>query len=397
VGAGGLASTADDLVQFADSFSDGGKHLLSQSSLSEMIKPQLSRFAQHAIEQTGINPEFYYGLGLDITALPSYQAEGIYVIGKGGDTNEYHSMLLSATQHRLSVAVLQVGHGNSASNIAVDIFNAILQQKGLMHKEAVSPIPQAAECIPAEYAKFEGYYAPQYKISFDFTTNTCVLTYLLTNGASYPLTLVYSDGYFYTADWSTKFVFIIVDGQNYMVVSCIGNLLFTVWGQQLPKLDNPLSLSIDLNGEQWLRRNVERYEQPPPSLAPAHIVTSITLDGLPGYVNFEGIKVVNSSSYAAVPAEAVRDQKDLTLIDRDGQVWARLYDCMYSPASVATPLKAGNNTVTISDSGRRHNTIRQRINPRRLICNKRLLRRNSWKARRHIHCYSKLSSYSILF
>lgn len=73
VGAGGLSSTAEDLVRFADSFSVGGKHILSQSSIDEVIKPQLSTFAQHSVQQTGVNPEFYYGLGLDIAGLPTYQ------------------------------------------------------------------------------------------------------------------------------------------------------------------------------------------------------------------------------------------------------------------------------------------------------------------------------------
>ena len=132
LGAGGLSSTAEDLVRFADSFSAGGKHIISQSAIDEIIKPQLSTFAKHSTEQTGVNPEFYYGLGLDIAGLPAYKSQGVYVIGKGGDTVDYHSMFLSATDKRVSVAVIQTGPGNMAPRMATDVFNAVLKAKGII-------------------------------------------------------------------------------------------------------------------------------------------------------------------------------------------------------------------------------------------------------------------------
>jgi CubicO group peptidase (beta-lactamase class C family) len=82
LGAGGLSTTASDLVKFADSFSEKGKQILSPASIAEMIKASPSPFAVKAMQETGINPEMDYGLGLDVAGLPVYQQKDIYVIEK---------------------------------------------------------------------------------------------------------------------------------------------------------------------------------------------------------------------------------------------------------------------------------------------------------------------------
>jgi hypothetical protein len=68
-------------------------------------------------------------------------------------------------------------------------------------------------------------------------------------------------------------------------------------------------------------------------------------------VFFEKIKVVTSSLTANIPVKAVRDQTDLQLFNVDGRTWAKVYDTIYSPTSVATPLKTGANQAVIGSSG----------------------------------------------
>ena len=349
LGAGGLSSTAEDLVRFADSFSRSGKHILSQSSIDEIMKPQPSAFAIRAMNETGINPEFQYGLGLDFAGLPSYNQIGINVIGKGGDVEDYHGMLISAPEQRLSVAVLVAGRTNGAEKIAFDALNAVLQQKGLMQKEDVPVSNPSIENIPSQYASFVGYYAPNYRVSFNFDVNVCVVETLGTSGVwTTAFAAPYRDNYFYIGE--TQFYFISVDAQDYLLVSYFSNSAYFVYGQRLKEVDNPLSLRIDMNGTQWLRRNVQPYEATT-TLAPPYVVVSTTIDGLPGYVAFNKIKEVDSPDHAGMPSGAVRDQTELTLIDKDGQVWAQAYDVLYSPVSVAKPLQNGVNTATIGSSG----------------------------------------------
>jgi CubicO group peptidase (beta-lactamase class C family) len=349
LGAGGLASTAEDLVRFADSFAQNGKHILSSSSIAEMTKAQPSAFALQAEKQIGINPELAYGLGLDMVGIPYYQEKGIYVIEKGGDTDDYHSMLVSAPQQRLSVAIIEAGHGSSVSTIIFDIFNTALQEKGLMQKEdAPVSMPPTTENIPAKYASFAGYYAPNYKVSFDFEANNCVLGVLASGTVARTVSLSYYDNCFHTPDGG-KYYFVSVGGQDYFVTSAYNNMAYDVMGQKLPALSNPLSLRIDINGTQWLRRNVQPFEAL--SYAVSHIAVSGTIDGLPGYMDFGGFKEVKSPDYAGMPSGAIRDETELNLFDKEGQVWAQVYDCLYSPASVATTLKNGTNTALISSSG----------------------------------------------
>jgi CubicO group peptidase (beta-lactamase class C family) len=351
-GAGGLSSTAEDLVRFADSFSAGGKHILSQSSITEITKTHLSPFAVNFQDKTGINPEFYYGLGLDIAGLPYYMINGINVIGKGGDTYFYHSQFLSAPDQRISVAVIEAGIGSRAEDIANDLFNTVLQQKGLIEKED-TPIsaPATPESIPAQYASFQGYYSLHYCISVDFDANICYLgVFDSGSGVWQSVPLYYCDNYFYT-ETGVRFYLVSVDEQDYLLASICNNRLYVVYGQRIREVDNPLTLSIDINGEQWLRRNVQPFEAL--TYAPSHMVVSKTLDELPGYVVFSGIKQINSPSYAGIPSDAyaVREQTELTLTNKDGQVWAQVSDSLYSPASVAPLLKNGVNTVTIGNKG----------------------------------------------
>ena len=345
LGAGGLYSTAEDLVRFADSFSKDGKHALTQSSIDEMKRAHPSPFALKAITQTGINPEFSFGLGLDVAGLPYYRDQGLDVIGKGGDTGYYHSMLLSDVDHRISVAVIEAGQGSSAAEITFNTFNAILTQKGLLKDEpapfAELPAPQP---IPPKYGIFQGYYASAFKVTFDFTKNLCNLAMLNSGGV---IQLTYYDKFFYLG--KEKFAFITVDGQNYLLSALFNNMEYDILGEQLPTLQNPQSLSSDINGAAWLRRNVQPYEDA--AVSSTHIVTSRTFDDLKGYVLFSGLKEIKASDYAAIPTWAVRDQTELKLFNVDGQVWAQAYDCIYSPATLAKPIGIGTCSVTIGSDG----------------------------------------------
>jgi len=131
-GAGGLSATAEELVLFGDSFCNGGPRVLSQESIDEMTKAHPSTFAKDSEKQAGINPELAYGLGLDAVSLSPFQEQGIKVIIKGGDTEDFHSELMVVPDKRIAVAVMEAGHGSSASKIAISVLQEVLVAKGLM-------------------------------------------------------------------------------------------------------------------------------------------------------------------------------------------------------------------------------------------------------------------------
>ncbi len=349
VGAGGLSSTAQDLVRFADSFSSGGKHILTELSIQKMTAASPSIFATHAMQQVGLNPEFSFGLGLDVTALPFYEQQGLTVIGKGGDTNDYHSMLVWEPGHRISVAVIEAGHGSQAVKIAFDTLNSILQEKGLLQTDASAQATGSTpQYIPSEYTAFEGYYATRYRFCL-IDAQKAVLTQYQDDGTYANLMLYYSDGYFISPDTGSKYFFISVDGHRCLLTPIFNGMAYIILGEQLPQLQNPQTMATNLDGAVWLRRNVAPYE----ALAfnPPHVLVSSTANCPQGYVFFWGIKEVKSATYAAIPSGTVRDETALSLIVKDGQTWMQAYDSIYSEASTAVPLQTGANTVTIGGNG----------------------------------------------
>ncbi len=144
-----------------DSFSRGGKRVLSQKSIDEMTTASPSQFARDSMRQAGINPEFNYGLGLDFTDVPGYKAKGIKVIGEGGDSDDYHTMILSVPDRRISVAVMEAGGSAQPAGTAYDLLDSVLEAKGLMKKEPGSLVPHVPQPLPADYAKHDGYYGSE--------------------------------------------------------------------------------------------------------------------------------------------------------------------------------------------------------------------------------------------
>ena len=346
LGAGGLSSTAVDLVRFADTFSGSGPQILSPEAIAEMTSWQPSLLSQSAWDELGIHLEFAVGLGLDLVVQYPRPGEGVTLIGKGGDTSDYHSMVLSAPEERLSVAVIQSGRRGDAVNIAFAVMDSLLTQKGLMEvPEDAAARPGEPEAIPERYLAFQGYYAPApYKVTFDLEADTVNVSTLEEKGEVPVLTLSYRDGYFYNPD-GYRFSFLSVDGIDLLTTSVFNQVVEMVTGQRLSELDEPLELGIDIDGKRWLRRNV----LPGEAVNPQHIVSSLLIEDLPGYVVFQGAKQILSPQYAGIPVGTVRDQTDLTLFEYNGHTWARVFDFIYSPIETALPLEAGEQEVTIGN------------------------------------------------
>jgi len=344
IGAGGLSSTAEDLCRFLYSFSGSGTRILSPAAGEEMSRGQPSAFYTKLQQR-----EFSFGLGWDLTGLPRYRETGIQVLGKSGRTSRYSSMMVTAPEHRISVAVLEAGNTAKASEITLKVLDAVLVQKGLVvEKPAPVSRPLSHQPIPARYAVFDGHYAPLKKISFDFKKNMVTLKTLDFGDDSPPVTLFYHEGYFYNPD-GQKSYFVSIGGEQYYVSRLEGFELDMIAAQKLKKLSRPQSLRIDVNQKQWLLRNSSWFDGV--TGVYSHIAWSQTLAELPGYVDFGGIKLVKSPDFAGMAVGSIRDQTELTLIKRDGTTWARLSEYLFSPVSAAVVFKRGNRSVTIGTSG----------------------------------------------
>jgi len=347
LGAGGLAATAEDLCRFVDTFSGNGKQILSGSSLEEMKKGQPALFAGKLR-----SPDMSFGLGWDMTDLPRYQARGIQVLGKSGGSGNYTSMVFTIPAQRLSAAVIFAGRGSSAMDVALDTLDAVLIEKGLMQEEkAVVSKPLEPQAIPPEDTHYGGYYSSGdniVRISFNTDKNT-VTGNILNDGKETPmLSLFYNNGYYINAA-GDRYYFITVNNKDYLVRNVLKYGLDMVFMQKMAQLENPGRLRIDVNGKQWLRRNVKPFEAT--MFTRSYVVKSSIPEVLPGYVDFFGPKIVKSPDFAGMPVNNLRDLTELTLFDKEGQTWAWISDFLYSPAELAGTIKPGDNSVKIGDSG----------------------------------------------
>jgi CubicO group peptidase (beta-lactamase class C family) len=359
LGSGGLSATAMDLCLFADAFAEPNK-LLKKASLDEMKKAQPSLFKLQCPECEGVR-----GLGWDYTSLPKYSRAGIQVFGKSGGTGNYTSMLFTIPDKRIAVAVIISGSIESkVDEIALAILNAIMVEKQYFAKEESSietkPIEANPELIPIKfrkipknYAWFNGYYAKGstlVRVVFDFR-KMIVNLYEFRNQHKAPTltsTLIYNDGYFYDTNL-VRYAFKRVNGEDYLLGSRKAFQLSSVTAQKIKQLPNPQNLKIIMDEKLWLRRNVYPYDAIFDETS--HFVRSLLYKRLPGYVISYGINKIENSTFAGMPFDAIRDQMELTLFDKDDTVWMKLLDMIYSPASSAPELKLGDNLLKIASDG----------------------------------------------
>ena len=344
---GGLSTTATELCRFVDSFSDAGKHILSPDSLAEMKKVQPSAFWGKLR-----NPQISYGLGWDMTDIPLYSKNGIQVLGKSGGTGHYNSMVYTLPDKRIAVAVIIAGH-SSAQEVAQKILDAYLMEKGWITKEPVAvKAPVKAQPLPPAYMEYAGFYAGDagalYKVSLDVQKGI-LTTYNLENGQEkLDFTAEYADSYFHTAK-GNKFYFATVEGSRYFVLAD-PQMDFVLWQKIEPIApDKQQRLAVEVDGQQWLRRNAKAYDGI--MFVPTHLITSHLINGLTGYVELMGVKPVMAPTYAGLPGKAVRDGTEIKLVGPRSASWIWLSGGVYMNAREAVEAKVGNNSISLGMQG----------------------------------------------
>ena len=346
LGAGGMASTAEDLCRFAYSFSGDGAQFLSMASRKEMLKEQPS-----AAKRQNAFASWPFGLGWDMVEKAPFQESGIQILGKGGNTGRYTSQILVAPDHGIAVAIVESAAAAPAAITASNILEAAMMGNGqLIPRHTAAAQEREHEAIPLSYAEFEGYYAAAgyaVKIGIDFARNE-LSTVILYQGHQIPRPpAFYSNGIFY-GDEGNPLRLEKINGICCFVTETPFGL--NVEAQRLAIPDKPQSLATEIAGRLWLRRNISRFEGKSLALFNPFTVSN-PVPTLPGYVDFDGIKEVTASTTAKFAATYMRDQTELTLVDREGQTWASLSYKLMSPADKAPRLSRGFSAVTIGSEG----------------------------------------------
>lgn len=344
-GAGGISSTAEDLCRFGSSFTSRGKKILSEASLGEIRKTQPTHFSGK-LKSRQMMSEF----GWEYTRLSPFDEKGIQVMGKGGNSACYSTNLQIVPDQGIVIA-LSISGRASGEALTRPILDALMQYRNLAEPEkkraSKPPVPQQ---IPDELMKYAGFYAGDsktVKLVID-RKNKRIRLYLLAgkdNKEREPLlSFIYNNGYLVNSLKKLQCYLTTIEGRSYIVLHRLPDygvdmLLY----QKLDRIREPLSLKTAMDEKVWLVKNAKPYVL----AGSIRLLTSYLYKDLAGYVDFGGIKKIESPTFAGIAATCFRDQTELYLINRKGQWWAKAGNDLFSTADSAGKAVSGVNTVTI--------------------------------------------------
>ncbi|MGL6219817.1 MAG: serine hydrolase domain-containing protein, partial [Lacrimispora sphenoides] len=158
IASGGVESTAEDMVRFAEVFMGEHTDVLSQNSVNAMAEEEYKR----GMWPGDVDDCSNYGLGWDSVKLYPFTEYGIQALAKGGDVSTYHASFVVLPEEKMAAVVLTSG-GNSMANqmLACKMLLLMLQDKGCitMEKEGKSFGKPVLGEMPSELLQYAGTYA----------------------------------------------------------------------------------------------------------------------------------------------------------------------------------------------------------------------------------------------
>lgn len=356
-GAGGLSSTPEDLCRFGNSLSPlADRRLLSDASLKVLRATQPTAFTGKLR-----NRQMWSELAWDYSNKAPFDARGLQVLGKGGNTLCYSTNLQIVPDQGLTLAMCVSG-GASGEMMTDPIMTALLEDLELVDEGrlGVSKLPAKA-AVPDEIRQFAGVYAGdadrvvKVSVSEDGQTVLVVPARAKGGGEDAPplFTLSYHEDGILRQPGKLACYFAEVDGVSYVISTPMTGVrdVSTIYAvdyvmlQRLEVPSRPGSLEVDMVGRPWLVRNA------PPRVSMSFltmIVAPTVYEDLPGYLDFSGIKRVESPSWAGMAATHFRDQSEMRLLD--GGARAQVGPWLYTPGPAARGV-LGENAVVIGGEG----------------------------------------------
>ncbi|MEQ8198569.1 MAG: serine hydrolase domain-containing protein [Clostridiaceae bacterium] len=364
-GAGGIYSSAEDLCNFATTFTNNSNGILSTQSLKAMENKEYLR---------GIWPEdkdtdsiLGYGLGWDDVNTYPFNQYNIKALSKGGDTIFYHSNLTVLPEQNMAVAIVSSGSSSTYDQVmAQEILLAALKEKGVISEIKPYKAFPAAEktAVPAEMKKYEGLYLS----SSGFVD--AKIDEAGTLSLSYPQMPQYgTQTYYYTKDGT----FVSGDGtERYKIVEETNGRTYLEQGiyLNLPLLgqtaiDHYMAQKEDVNtlrenvSKDWTERDGKKYYLLNEKYSSILYLLSYP-NGQVGFTNgFDGYfgldKILDKKTADAVldgPGMMSRDQVDYDFYIKDGFEYLSAADMLYVEDAAIQTLSTKNEfTCTIENDG----------------------------------------------
>lgn len=363
IGAGGIYSTAEDLVRFSQIFTGQNDKILSSESVKAMRAEEYKKgMWPEGDADTMIN----YGLGWDSVKLYPFNSYGIQAENKGGDTIMYHASLLVLPEQNMAAAVLSSG-GSSMTNAALanELVLQALKEKGTIKefKTAKSFGKPVKASMPADVANHSGYYAATNLIMKAAVTKTGELSIRYNQMPDMPEEkYVYTaDGSFVNAEGTIKVRFVTRDnGRTYLWVSSYVDMpgfpqmaLSHYSGEKIS--GNEISKEVE---SVWAKRIGKKYL---PVTEKYNSVIYLLMDGgklkkadgMTGYVDDKAILGPDSASNPVqIPGMSGRDTMEFNFITNDGIEYLDSAGTLFVSEDTLKPLYQGSqSTVTIQENG----------------------------------------------
>lgn len=362
IGTGGIYSTAEDLVQFAQIFTGDAKGILSEKSVKAMEQEEYKK---------GLWPEdadnsFDYGLGWDSVRLYPFNQYDMKAVTKGGDTILYHASLVVVPEQNMAAAVLSSG-GSSSTNqlLANDILLNALKEKGKIKE--IKPDKSFGKPVkadmPNDIAQFAGYYvATGQQMKVDIKDGDLSIT--VPAVPEYPAEkYVYTaDGTFASADGSVKVSFvkesndrIYIWVRQYMSIPGLGQMAlshYTAEKLEANSLSNDIAAAWNKReGETFYPLN-EKFSSLMYLIAKPTVVIS-SKNGQEGYMaDKKIIDADNAMSQHHIPAMAGRDTSEFHFYKEKGVEYLEAAGSLFVSGKNVKPLYKGKkSTVTLQADG----------------------------------------------
>lgn len=362
IGTGGIYSTAEDLVQFAQIFTGEAEGILSDKSVKAMEQEEYKK---------GLWPEdadnsFDYGLGWDSVRLFPFNQYDMKAVTKGGDTILYHASLVVLPEQNMAAAVLSSG-GSSSTNqlLANDILLQALKEKGTIKEikpEKSFGKPVKAD-MPSDIAKYAGYYGvTNQQMKVDIKDGELSITVPMVPDYPAEKYVYTADGTFVSADGSTKVSFvkekndrIYVWVRQYVSIPGLGQMALSHYTAEKMEA-NPLSKET---AAAWAKREGETfYPLNEKFTSLMYFITKPTVEinsksGLEGYmIDKKIIDQDTAVSQHQVPAIGSRDTAEFRFYKEKGVEYLEGAGSLFVSGKNVKPLYKGKkSTVTLQADG----------------------------------------------
>lgn len=361
IGAGGIYSTAEDLVRFSQVFTGQEEGILSDKSVQAMEQAEYKK----GLWPKDADNSFDYGLGWDSVRLFPFNDYGMKGLAKGGDTILYHASLVVLPEQDMAVAVLSSG-GSSSTNqlLASQLLLQAMKEKGTIKDikpEKSFGKPVKAD-MPNDITKNAGYYGTinqQMKV----VVKDGELSLSVPSVPEYPAEkYVYTaEGSFVNQDGSAKINFVTEKNgrtylwsRDYATIPGLGQFASSQYLAE--KLENQ-SLPKE-TADAWAKREGTTYYPVSEKFSSLMYMMKPTLQitrnkDLLGYLADKKITGPNTAeSQHQIPAMGSRDTAEYQFYTKDGTEYLEAAGSLYVTEDNVKPLYQGKHSaVTVQPDG----------------------------------------------